>query len=366
MKKGDKGNKVKNLQKKLNKIMSVALVVDGHFGQDTHLIVLRFQEQNNLTMDGIVGRVTMSAINNQYIQMMESSNLMTFGKNRFVVFVDAGHGGEDPGAIGKKRTREKDVVLRIARELKKTIDAEPGMQAVLTRDGDYYIPLRGRYEKARKARADLFVSIHADAFSKRSVQGSSVFVLSARGASSEFARLLADSENASDLVGGVTLSDKDDMLASVLLDLSQSATREASNKVAGDILGSLKRTGKTHKNHVGHANFMVLKSPDVPSVLVETGFISNPSEEKRLTEKEFQQRTARAITRGVRDYFYSSPPPGTWIAANRDGSKHIVARGDTLGGIADRYSIILNSFRSANKINGDVIHVGRELVIPTS
>ena len=283
-----------------------------------------------------------------------------------VIAIDAGHGGEDPGAIGKKKTREKDVVLRIARELKKTIDAEPGMQAVLTRDGDYYIPLRERYEKARKARADLFVSIHADAFAQRSVKGSSVFVLSPRGASSEFARLLADSENASDLVGGVTLNDKDDMLASVLLDLSQSATREASNKVAGDILGALKRTGKTHKNHVGRANFMVLKSPDVPSVLVETAFISNPGEEKRLTEKDFQQRMARAITRGVRDYFYSSPPPGTWIAENRQGAKHIVTRGDTLGGIASRYSVSLSSLRNANKIRGDVIHVGRELVIPTS
>jgi N-acetylmuramoyl-L-alanine amidase len=283
-----------------------------------------------------------------------------------VIAIDAGHGGEDPGAIGKKKTREKDVVLRIARELKKTIDSEPGMHGVLTRDGDYYIPLRKRYEKARKARADLFVSIHADAFNERSVQGSSVFVLSARGASSEFARLLADSENASDLVGGVTLSDKDDMLASVLLDLSQSATREASNKVANDILGALKRTGKTHKNHVGRANFMVLKSPDVPSVLVETAFISNPSEEKRLTQKDFQQRMARAITRGIRDYFYSSPPPGTWIAANRRSAKHVVARGDTLGGIANRYSVSLNRLRSVNKINGDMIHVGRELIIPTS
>jgi N-acetylmuramoyl-L-alanine amidase len=283
-----------------------------------------------------------------------------------VIAIDAGHGGEDPGAIGKGKTREKDVVLRIARELKKAIDAEPGMRGVLTRDGDYYIALRGRYEKARKARADLFVSIHADAFHERSVRGSSVFVLSARGASSEFARLLADSENASDLVGGVTLADKDDMLASVLLDLSQSATREASNKVANDILRALKRNGKTHKPHVGRANFMVLKSPDVPSVLVETAFISNPSEEKRLTEKEFQQNMANAITSGIRDYFYSSPPPGTWIAANRGGARYIVARGDTLGGIAHKYSVSLNSLRKANKITGDVIHVGRELVIPTS
>jgi N-acetylmuramoyl-L-alanine amidase len=282
-----------------------------------------------------------------------------------VVVVDAGHGGEDPGALGKQRTLEKDVVLQIARELKKTIDAEPGMQAVLTRDGDYYIPLRGRYEKARKARADLFVSIHADAFKQRNVSGSSVFVLSARGASSEYARLLADSENASDLVGGVTLNDKDDMLASVLLDLSQSATREASNKVAADILSALKRTGKIHKNHVGRANFMVLKSPDVPSVLVETAFISNPDEEKRLKEREFQQRMAKAITSGVRSYFYSSPPPGTWIAANREGTKYIVARGDTLGNIANRYSVSLSSLRRVNKIRGDVIHVGRELIIPT-
>ncbi len=307
-----------------------------------------------------------SKSNPQASSMVKHATDISKPDREVVIAIDAGHGGEDPGAIGPNKTREKAVVLQIARELKKAIDAEPGMQAVLTRDGDYYIPLRERYEKARKARADLFVSIHADAFTKRSVQGSSVFVLSAKGASSEFARLLADSENASDLVGGVTLNNKDGMLASVLLDLSQSATREASNKVATDILRAMQQTGAVHKNHVGSANFMVLKSPDVPSVLIETAFISNPSEEKRLTEKEFQQRMARTITRGVRDYFYSSPPPGTWIAANRDSSKHIVARGDTLGGIAQRYSVSVNSLRSANNIRGDVIQVGRELVIPTS
>jgi N-acetylmuramoyl-L-alanine amidase len=307
-----------------------------------------------------------SKSNRQASSMVKHVSDISKPNREVVVAIDAGHGGEDPGAIGQNKTQEKAVVLQIARELKKAIDAEPGMRAVLTRDGDYYIPLRERYEKARKARADLFVSIHADAFTKRSVQGSSVFVLSARGASSEFARLLADSENASDLVGGVTLNDKDDMLASVLLDLSQSATREASNKVATDILQAIKSSDTVHKNHVGSANFMVLKSPDVPSVLIETAFISNPSEEKRLAQKEFQQRMARNITRGVRDYFYSSPPPGTWIAANRDSFKHIVARGDTLGGIAQRYSVSLSRLRSANNINGDVIHVGRELVIPTS
>ena len=285
-----------------------------------------------------------------------------------VIAIDAGHGGEDPGASGPKRTREKHVVLSIARQLKKIIDAEPGMRGVLTRDGDYYIAHRQRYEKARKARADLFVSIHADAFRDARVSGSSVFVLSRRGASSEYARLLADSENSADLVGGVKLNEKDDMLASVLLDLSQSATMGASNQVAESILRSLKHNGKTHKPHIGRANFLVLKSPDVPSVLVETAFISNPKEEKRLTEKEFQHNMSNAIAVGIRDYFYRSPPPGTWIAANRAADRHIVARGDTLGGIASRYRVSLNSLRRANKINGkgDRILVGKELIIPTS
>jgi N-acetylmuramoyl-L-alanine amidase len=283
-----------------------------------------------------------------------------------VVAVDAGHGGEDPGAIGKNRTREKDVVLQIAKRVKKVIDAEPGMRAVLTRTGDYYIPLRGRYERARKQRADLFVSIHADAFHNRKVRGSSVFVLSQRGASSEMARLIAQGENASDLVGGVSLNDKDDLLTTVLLDLSQSATIQASDRAAQSILASLGQAGKVHKPHVGRANFMVLKSPDVPSVLVETAFISNPTEEKRLTQLEFQTNIARAIGRGVRNYFHASPPPGTWIAANRAGTRHVVARGETLGAIASRYQVSLASLRSANKLNGDLIRVGAELVIPTS
>ena len=277
-----------------------------------------------------------------------------------VIAIDAGHGGEDPGAIGQNRTREKDVVLQIARELKKSIDAQPGMQAVLTRDGDYYIPLRERYEKARKARADLFVSIHADAFTKRSVRGSSVFVLSARGASSEYARLLADSENASDLVGGVTLSDKDDMLASVLLDLSQSATREASNKVATDILSAMKRNGTVHKNHVGRANFMVLKSPDVPSVLVETAFISNPSEERKLRDKRHQEALATAMLRGINRYFANHPPPGTRLASR----EVIIQRGDTLGDIAQQYQVSLTNLKDYNDLKSDVLYVGQTLRIP--
>lgn len=283
-----------------------------------------------------------------------------------VVAIDAGHGGEDPGAIGKSRTREKDVVLAIARELKKSIDARPGMKGVMTRSGDYFVPLRDRYERARKHRADLFVSIHADAFRKRSVSGSSVFVLSRKGASSEYARLLAASENSADLVGGVSLGDKDDMLASVLLDLSQSATMEASNAVADSVFSSLDGMGKMHKNHVEHANFMVLKSPDVPSILVETAFISNPSEEKRLKDPAWQKKIARTIANGVQDYFYLSPPPGTWIASNRQPVRYKVVRGDTLGEIANRYRVSLYSLRRANGLNTDTIHVGSELLIPTT
>jgi N-acetylmuramoyl-L-alanine amidase len=283
-----------------------------------------------------------------------------------IIAIDAGHGGEDPGAMGARRTREKDAVLAIARELKKTLDARDGMQAVLIRDGDYYLPHRERYEKARRNRADLFVSVHADAFRNSSVSGGSVFVLSQRGASSEFARLLANSENNSDLVGGVTLNDKDDVLASVLLDLSQSATMEASNLVAQSVFASMADFGKTHKNRVEAANFLVLKSPDVPSILVETAFISNPSEEARLRDPAWQKKMAGAIARGVQEYFYLSPPPGTWIAANRQPLRHRVVRGDTLGDIANRYRTTVYSLRRANDLKGDVIRVGAELLIPTT
>ena len=215
-------------------------------------------------------------------------------------------------------------------------------------------------------RADLFVSIHADAFKKRSVAGSSVFVLSRTPASSEYARLLAASENSADLVGGVSLRGKDDMLASVLLDLSQSATMEASSEVADSVFSALNRNHKMHKNYVEHANFMVLKSPDVPSILVETAFISNPSEERKLRDPDWQKKIARTIADGVQDYFFLSPPPGTWIAANRQPVRYKVVSGDTLGGIANRYRVSLYSLRRANGLKSDMIRVGSELLIPTT
>src|SRR5690606_26563310 len=250
-----------------------------------------------------------------------------------VVAIDAGHGGQDPGSIGKRGTYEKHVTLAIAKRLKERIDREPGMRAVLTRDGDYFVPLRERIARARKQQADMFISVHADAFHDRSVAGSSVYVLSARGASDESARWLADRENAADLVGGVKLDDKDDVLASVLLDLSQSASMSASIDAADKVMNSLYQMGNVTKRGVKHAGFIVLKSPDIPSILVETAFISNPTEEARLVNPTHQKRLAEAIFNGVRSYFYTSPPPGTLIAQLRAKSNSAVVA-STADGVA--------------------------------
>lgn len=239
---------------------------------------------------------------------------------QLVIAIDAGHGGQDTGAIGASGTREKDITLQVARELAKQVNAMPGMKAYLTRDADFFIPLDQRYKKARAAKADVFVSIHADAFTNPQANGSSVFVLSQRGASSQAARWLANQENAADLVGGVKLKDKSDTLASVLLDLSQSATQRASEAIAKDVLGGLARIGKTHKRDIERANFVVLRSPDVPSMLVETAFISNPDEERRLKDPAYQRQLARAVLDGIDRYFSRLPPPGTWYAAKRSGS----------------------------------------------
>jgi len=231
-----------------------------------------------------------------------------------VIAVDAGHGGEDPGATGMYGTREKDVVLAIARELALKINAEPGMRAVLTRNGDYFVPLRDRMRRARAQQADLFVSIHADSIRDRRVDGSSVYILSQRGATDEASRWLAERENASDLIGGVSLDDKDDVLASVLLDLSQSASLSASQVAAERVLRELNRVGEIRKPLVQQARFMVLKSPDIPSMLVETAYISNPQEELRLRSASHQAKLAAAIHQGVHDYFYANPPAGTRVA----------------------------------------------------
>ncbi|NYF19779.1 N-acetylmuramoyl-L-alanine amidase [Xanthomonas sp. JAI131] len=237
------------------------------------------------------------------------------GMRPLIVAIDPGHGGQDPGAMGPTGKREKDVTLAIGRELARQINATPGMKAYMTRDTDVFIPLPMRAQKARAAKADIFISIHADAAENRSATGSSVYVLSTKGASSQRARWLADKENAADLVGGVRLQKTDSTLASVLLDLAQSGHMKASEDAAGHVLGGLKRIGNNHKPELERANFAVLRTSDMPAMLVETAFISNPDEERRLTDPGYQRRLAGAVLDGVNTFFTRQPPPGTLFAA---------------------------------------------------
>ena len=224
------------------------------------------------------------------------------------IVIDAGHGGEDPGAIGRRGSREKDVTLSIAKRLKKLIDEEPNMRALLTRDGDYFLALGARVEKARAVKADLFVSIHADAFIRPNVRGSSVFALSEKRATSEAARWLANKENEADLIGGVSFDGKDKYLAQTLLDLSQTATIDHSLRLGNSVLQRLGGVNTLHKANVEQASFAVLKAPDVPSILVETAFISNPEEERRLNDLGYQDKLARAVLEGIREYIAKHPP----------------------------------------------------------
>lgn len=293
------------------------------------------------------------------------------GQRDIVVAIDAGHGGEDPGAVGKSGTREKTVALAVARRLAERIDAEPGMRAVLTRTGDYFVPFRERIARARTQQADLFVSIHADAFVNRAVRGSSVYVLSTRRASSEAARMLADRENAADLIGGVSLHDKSDVLASVLFDLSQNAAISASRDAAARVLAELDHVGQLKKSDVQHASLIVLTSPDVPSMLVETAYISNPDEERRLRDRDYQGKLAGAIHAGVRRYFYDNPPPGTQIAllaARERGQalRHVVSPGETLDDVAGRYAVSAEALRDQNRLGDRPVVSGTILEIPVT
>ena len=277
-----------------------------------------------------------------------------------IIAIDAGHGGDDPGAIGPSGTYEKDVVLKLAKNLAKDINKERGMRAVLIRKGDYYIKLRNRIVKAREHRADLFISIHADAFRDPKVRGSSVYVLSKKGASSEAAKWLAEKENSSDLVGGVSLDDKDDLVASVLLDLSQTASLEASIDVSTHIIKGLRKVGKVHKRNVQSAPFAVLKSPDIPSILIETGFISNPAEEKKLADSKYRKKMSKAIFHGIKGYFRDFAPEGTLISLR----KHIIERGETLSTIAQQYRVSPNMLKKYNSLKGDFVRAGQTIIIP--
>ena len=278
-----------------------------------------------------------------------------------IIAIDPGHGGEDPGTVTRSKILEKDIVFAIARALAHRVDRTQGMKAVLTRDGDYYVGLRRRTEIARSHGADLFVSIHADAFRDKRVSGSAVYVLSNRGASSEIAQVLANRENASDLVGGVSLADKEGSVAYVLVDLQQNYTLAANYELGKQVLKFLGQVGRTHKRGLEKAGFLVLKSPDIPSILVEAGFLTNPSDARRLSNPGHQGAIAQAILDGIHAYFDRNPPPGVVLAAVR---RHIIARGETLSGIAARYQVSVKRLRAANKIDGSVIQAGKMLHIP--
>jgi N-acetylmuramoyl-L-alanine amidase len=323
-------------------------------------------------------------------------------QRQVIVAVDAGHGGKDQGAHGPDGTLEKDVTLAVARDLAAQINRQPGMKAILTRDGDYFIPLQRRYEIARQNQADLFVAIHADSYTSSDARGSSVWVLSSRGKSSVAAQMLADRENSSDLIGGVSLAAENDSLASVLLDMQQGWAVQASQTVAQNVLNALSALGPTHRGYVEQANFVVLRSPDVPSILVETAFISNPMEEHKLRDPGHQQQLATAIMDGVKGYFTNNPPPGTWFAAEAARGKgvildggpqvasagkpmdnkvasasspaadadvrdmHRVANGETLRSIAKQYGVSVDSLKSINGISSNSVRVGTMLEIPDS
>lgn len=290
----------------------------------------------------------------------------TLYEKPIIVAIDAGHGGKDPGAKGPHGLQEKDVALSMARRLARLVNAERGYQAVLIRDGDYFVGLRQRMDRAREAQADLFVSIHANAYKDSRVGGSAVYALSHRGATSEQARWLANKENASDLIGGVELAGKDDTLAAVLFDISQTSAIEASLDVGGRILESIGGVNKLQRATVQQAGFIVLKSPDIPSVLVETAFITNPKEERLLGDAQYQDKLARSIFKGVQSYFEHYRPLRYVAAPGPQGAgrNHVVRSGDTLSEVAALYHVALGDLRAVNGLKGDRLRVGDVLQIP--
>jgi N-acetylmuramoyl-L-alanine amidase len=313
----------------------------------------------------------------QVAPVVQKADLISLQMRDVIIAIDAGHGGEDPGAVGKVRGKdlyEKDVVLAIAKRLARMFEEEPGFKPMLVRTGDYYIGLRKRTQIARNQQVDVFLSIHADAFMTPQAHGASVYAISQRGATSETARWLAEKENRADLiggVGGVSLDDKDDLLAGVLLDLSMTASLSSSLEMGTEVLKHIKPVNRLHKKNVEQAAFAVLKSPDIPSLLIETGYISNPKEASRLATKAHQEKMARALFRGVRDYLTDSPPAGSYLAWKKRGGDTDVAtyrivRGDTLSAIAVKHRVSAKALRDLNGLKGDVIRTGQLLKIPAT
>lgn len=325
-----------------------------------------FLKKNEEANDRLV--IDLKDLTSAQPKVSKSAITESSSKRNIIIAIDAGHGGEDPGAIGPGNIAEKTVVLAIAKALERKIKATPGYQAVLIRSGDYYISLSGRRELARKARADLFISVHADAFTSPKANGSSVFALSSRGATSTFAQFLADKENLSDQVGGVSLHDKDEVLSSILVDLSMTHKQEASIDVGSSILREMGKISRLHSNYVELAAFQVLKTPDIPSVLVETGFISNPVEARKLSTATYQNTMAEAIFNGVQEFFNRRAPEDSYIAwqkqQQKSGKHYIVSSGDTLSAIAKRYSTSVKALQSHNNLASSNLQIGQKILIP--
>ena len=282
-----------------------------------------------------------------------------------VVAIDAGHGGNDPGATGRLGTHEKNVTLQIAKRLKKAIDGTKGMRGELIRRSDRFMRLRDRIKRAHELNADLMISVHADSFPDSRARGASVYALSVSGATSEYARLLAEKENKVDLLfGDVDLNHKDKMVRQVLLDLSLTGTIESSLDIGDEVLKELGRVGRVHKKKVQQAGFAVLKAPNIPAILLETAFISNPKEERKLRSSAHQNKLATAILRGVNDYFSRKAPPGTWLSEAQE--HYTIKKGDTLAQISDKYRLPVSHLRTRNSLRSDDLRVGKKLYIPVS
>ena len=300
-----------------------------------------------------------------------STDDLANSKLDIVIAISAGHGGEDPGAIGVGRLQEKKVTLAIAREIEKRVNATPGYRAVMVREGDYGMSLTERTRIAHENNADFFIAIHADSYSSSAARGTTIYALSQRGATSEHARLLAEKENAADLIGGVgrvSLDDKDEVLRSVLLDLSMTASIASSLEAGNSIINSLGRVTHMRRTNVEQANFVVLRSADIPSLLVESGYITNAADAANLDSAAWRQRFAAAIVNGITDWFYKAPPRGTWVSwykANGGApTSYVVSRGDSLSEIAERFQVSLADLKLANNLSSNTIRIGQELTIP--
>lgn len=301
--------------------------------------------------------------------IVQSAQTQQKRQRDLIIAIDAGHGGEDPGAIGPGKVHEKRVVYAIAKKLAKNFDKEKGYKAIMVRSGDYYVGLSKRRDIARQKNADLFISIHADAFTSPKAHGASVYALSSKGSSSSEAKFLAQRENKSDLFGGVSISDTDKVLSSVLLNMAMTYKMEHSLDVGNYVLKEMGKFAHLHSKRVEQAAFAVLKTPDIPSLLVETGFISNPKEAKNLNSRKYQQKMANAIFTGVHRYFKAKPLDGTYIAAKyakKRGKSYIVESGDTLSGIAGRFDVPMNKLRKHNRLSSNNVRIGQVLKIPST